>query len=147
MYTQFHVPSLLISPKVWACWQKDRDLKVKFLWVWKRWANGYMKEPFCAKASACYQLSSPFTRHQGTPSGVPWKSDFPVSQSWTPCSCWLFWYRWNREMKAGLKNWSLSLVLHFLDSWVSLAGCVLDCRESPSLLCTPSGYLFCYRAI
>lgn len=41
-------------------------------------------------------------------------------------------------MKAGLKNWGLSLVLHFLDSWVSLAGCVLGCRESPSLVHTPS---------
>lgn len=40
-----------------------------------------MKEPVCAEASTCNQLRSPFIRHQGTPSGVSWKSDFLQSLS------------------------------------------------------------------
>lgn len=122
LYMWFHVPSLLISPKVWACWQKNTDLKVKFLWVWKRGADVYMKEPVCAEASTCCQPSSP--SHQ-TPGNSQWRPLEvrlpPVSCSWAPCSWWRFWYSWTRERKKK-KN------LEFLScSYTSeIYGCLLQ---------------------
>ena len=77
-------PPQMREPVGQFIWQKNTDLKVKFLWGWKREADGYTREPVCPRSIKVLpaQLTSPFIRHQRTPTGVcPWKSDFILSVS------------------------------------------------------------------
>lgn len=119
-------------PKSLSPLTKEYRSKMKFLWVWKR-------EAVCARTISMPPAQLTFYQTPGNSQWSPLEIRLPlISQSWTTCSCWWFWYGWNRDRKAGLKNWSFSLVLHFQDLWVSLTGCVLGSRESLSLVHTPS---------
>lgn len=107
------------------------------------------------RACLCWSINvlpAQVTFHQ-TPGNSQWsllEVRLPlVSQSWTPCSCWWFWYSCSRERKAGLKNWSFSRVLHF--PRFMCVSCRLCPRQQgisvPGAHTLQSGHLFCYRAI